>query len=211
MTLFGFCCSGTIKMVIGTLLIIWAFTALQPLWRFLHAIKGHWLTFFSNYLTLKRYRRRHPRGRQDVHELFDAKHLGKIGMAALPEEVAYVNPKLVKGGFLVKTFHLIWYFFRIIQRISSSPAATPASGPLCRSTSLDDPYRIRTNFPMAPNLSLLEIPSPSVSVFMTAMAMSTVWRKRLWWSLALQSTEELGLLLRRWKVTEREGSSLEAT
>ena len=78
-----------------SIMIIWLVRNFKPLLRLHRHIEGRWLIYLWNLIVLRRFRRENPKGRLDLHDVWNIDDVAKIGMAPLPEEVEYANPKKV--------------------------------------------------------------------------------------------------------------------
>ena len=76
-------------------LVIW-FTSYFKRWVALHKeISGRWHIYLWNLWTLKRYQRENPKGRLELHDIWNYDDQANVGLYPFPEEERYCNPKEV--------------------------------------------------------------------------------------------------------------------
>ena len=86
--------------VVISIVLIWLSRNFKPLLQLHQDIEGRWLVYLWNLIVLRRFRRKNPKGRLDLHDIWNIDDVAKVGMDTLPEEVVYANPKKVRFHIL---------------------------------------------------------------------------------------------------------------
>ena len=86
-------------------LIVWVSTYFKSWFQLHEDIEGRWPAYLYNLFVLRRFQEANPKGRLELHNVWDNADFANAGLVPFDEEVVHCNPKQVSD--------LIWNILKL--------------------------------------------------------------------------------------------------